>query len=135
MHIQSKLLYSTPVTGTGADLRRLLCPGQVRSGQVRSECLTCTFRASCCSARLSWAQVPTFAGSSVRDRSGQVRSGQVRGPGQDIYQKRIVITVLIEVNTLIQSVTDLDGLWRLSGEHRYNQVLSETRHSGNISTS
>ena len=30
--------------------------------QVRSECLTCTFRASCCSARLSWAQVPTFAG-------------------------------------------------------------------------
>ena len=30
----------------------------VRSGQVRSECLTCTFRASCCSARLSRAQVP-----------------------------------------------------------------------------
>ena len=28
--------------------------GQVRSGQ----CLTCTFRASCCSARLSRAQVP-----------------------------------------------------------------------------
>ena len=27
-------------------------------GQVRSECLTCTFRASCCSTRLSWAQVP-----------------------------------------------------------------------------
>ena len=26
-----------------------------RSGQVRSECLTCTFRASCCSARLSRA--------------------------------------------------------------------------------
>ena len=33
----------------------------------RSECLTCTFRASCCSARLSRAQVPTFAVSSVRD--------------------------------------------------------------------
>ena len=31
---------------------------KVRSGQVRSECLTCTFRASCCSARLSRAQVP-----------------------------------------------------------------------------
>ena len=30
---------------------------QVRSGQVRSECLTCTFRASCCSARLSRALV------------------------------------------------------------------------------
>ena len=28
----------------------------VRSGQVRSECLACTFRASCCSARLSRAQ-------------------------------------------------------------------------------
>ena len=26
---------------------------QVRSGQVRSECLTCTFRVSCCSARLA----------------------------------------------------------------------------------
>ena len=37
------------------------------SGQVRSECLTCTFRESCCSERLSRAQVPTFADSSVRD--------------------------------------------------------------------
>ena len=37
-------------------------------GQVMSECLTCTFRASCCSARLSRAQVPAFANSSVRDR-------------------------------------------------------------------
>ena len=36
--------------------------------QVRSECLTCIFRASCCSARLSWAQVPAFVDSSVRDR-------------------------------------------------------------------
>ena len=42
---------------------------QVRSGQVRSECLTCTLRASCCSARLSRAQVLAFAGSSVRDRT------------------------------------------------------------------
>ena len=31
--------------------------------QIRSECLTCTFR-----ARLSWAQVPAFTGSSVHDR-------------------------------------------------------------------
>ena len=38
--------------------------------QVRSECLTCTFRASYCSTRLSRAQVPAFAGSSVRDRFG-----------------------------------------------------------------
>ena len=43
--------------------------GDVRSGQVRSECLTCTFRASCCSARLSRAQVPVLASSSVRDRT------------------------------------------------------------------
>ena len=40
----------------------------VRSGQVRSACVTCTFRANYCSARLSRAQVPAFAGSSVRDR-------------------------------------------------------------------
>ena len=40
---------------------------EVRSGQVRSECLRCTFRANCCSVRLSWAQVPAFAGFSVRD--------------------------------------------------------------------
>ena len=36
--------------------------------KVRSECLTCTFRASCCSARLSRAQVPAFTDSSVQDR-------------------------------------------------------------------
>ena len=47
-----------------------IVPTPVRKGQVRSECLTCTFRASCCSARLSRAQVPAFAGSSVRDRGG-----------------------------------------------------------------
>ena len=35
-----------------------------------SQCLTCTFRGSCCSARLSRAQVPAFAGSFVRDRVG-----------------------------------------------------------------
>ena len=37
----------------------------IRLSQVRSECLTCIFRASCCSARLSRTQVPTFTGSSV----------------------------------------------------------------------
>ena len=36
--------------------------------QVRSECLTWTFRASCCNARLSRAQLPASIGSSVRDR-------------------------------------------------------------------
>ena len=51
----------------------LIPPGLIstllRSGQVRSEWLTCTFGASCCSARLSRAQVSDFAGSSVRDRT------------------------------------------------------------------
>ena len=32
-----------------------------RSGQVRSECLKCTFRASCCSVYLSRAQVHTIS--------------------------------------------------------------------------
>ena len=36
--------------------------------QVRPECLTCTFRASCWCTHLSRAQVPAFTGSSVRDR-------------------------------------------------------------------
>ena len=39
------------------------------SYQVRSECLSCTFRASCCSARLSRAQISDIAGSSVRDKT------------------------------------------------------------------
>ena len=42
--------------------------GTVRSGQVRSESIMCTFRASCCSVCLSRAQVSAFASSSVRDR-------------------------------------------------------------------
>ena len=41
--------------------------GCIISVPERSECLTCTFRASCCSARLSQAQVPAFPSSSVRD--------------------------------------------------------------------
>ena len=36
--------------------------------ETGSESSMCTFRASCCSARLSRAQVPTFAGSSAWDR-------------------------------------------------------------------
>ena len=41
--------------------------------QVRSECLMCTFRASCCSARLSRSQVSAFAGT------GNKRGEGVRG--------------------------------------------------------
>ena len=48
-------------------------------GQVRSECLTCTFRASCCSAHLSQAQVLTFVGSSVRDRGKKGGAGSIGG--------------------------------------------------------
>ena len=46
------------------------------SGQVRSECLTCSFRASCCSARLLRVQEPAFAGSSVQDRKKRGREGK-----------------------------------------------------------
>ena len=41
-------------------------------GQIRSECLTCTFRTSCCSTRLSQAQVQAFASSSCQ---GQGKEG------------------------------------------------------------
>ena len=44
------------------------CTYLLALGQVWSECLTCTFRASCCSARLSRVRVPAFVGSSVWDR-------------------------------------------------------------------
>ena len=39
-----------------------------RSGQVKSECLTCMFRKSCCSARLSRTQILAFASFSVHDK-------------------------------------------------------------------
>ena len=52
---------------------------KVRLGQVRSECLTCTFRASCCSACMSRAQVPAFTGPSVRDRKKKRGGKGVRG--------------------------------------------------------
>ena len=53
--------------------------GQVRTGQIRSEGLTWTFRESCCSARLSRAQIPSFTGSSVRDRKN--KGGRSKGGG------------------------------------------------------
>ena len=40
----------------------------VRSGQVRSECLTCTFRRSCCGTRLSRTQVPASGTGTKRGR-------------------------------------------------------------------
>ena len=58
--------------------------------QVRSECLSCTFRASCCNARLSRALVPVFfAGYSVRDREkkrdggGAAYTGEYKGVQAD----------------------------------------------------
>ena len=50
------------------------------SHQVGLECLTCTFRASCCSARLSRAQVRAFTGSSVQDRKKKGGGGRKGGP-------------------------------------------------------
>ena len=71
---QSTTLTSTHTTTISALRRCFSCFLSERrnsdrtSGQVRSVCLTCTSRASCCSAHLSRTQVPAFAGSSVRDR-------------------------------------------------------------------
>ena len=39
-----------------------------------SECLTCAFRESCCSARLSRAQVPAFVGSCPGEDSSPLVS-------------------------------------------------------------
>ena len=54
----------TEVTIKSFDLLVFNFVVHTRSGQ----CLTCTFRASCCNARLSRAQVQGFAGSSAQDR-------------------------------------------------------------------
>ena len=69
---------STHVTGTGTDLRRFLCPGQVRSGQVR------VFNVYIQSKLLSRTPV-TGTGTGLRRFlfPGQVRSGQVRS-GQSV---------------------------------------------------
>ena len=53
---------------TGTVFKIPVKPKQLRSGQVRV--FNCTFRASCCNARLSRAQVLAFAGSFVMDRTG-----------------------------------------------------------------
>ena len=82
--VYGPVLDPTSLTGTNYQYLQSVRSGQVRSGQVRSECLTCTFRASCCSTRLSWAHVPAFTGSSVRDRKkkgGGSKGEGVRGGG------------------------------------------------------
>ena len=65
------------------------------SGQVRSECLTCTFRASCCrasccSARLSRAQVSAFRVflSGTGEKRGEgVRGGPLALAGTREYEQ------------------------------------------------
>ena len=52
----------------------------------------CTFRASCCSARLSRAQVPTFTGSSVQDRK---KKGGTTYKGVRAVQLELVVGDLI----------------------------------------
>ena len=64
--------------GQGVTYSLCSSKGQVRSGQ----CLTCTFRASCCSARLSRAQVTAFAGSSVWNR-------KKKGGGEGVRRDRL----------------------------------------------
>ena len=70
-----------------------------RSGQVRSECLMCRFRASYCSARLSRAQVPAFTGSSVRDR--KKRKGG--GGGGETSSTNLVLSKFSTNSRLISS--------------------------------
>ena len=67
---------SLAMSVTESDVEGLHCTsGQVRSGQVRSECLTCTFRASCCSARLSRVQLPFHSPGQKKKRSGDKGGG------------------------------------------------------------
>ena len=49
--------------------------------QVRSDSLKCTFRASCCSACLSRAQVSAFTGSSVWDKRKKGAGNEWGGGG------------------------------------------------------
>ena len=63
--------------------------------QVRSECLTCTFRASCCSACLSRAQVPAFAGPLSRTGNASMTQNNVILPtrpvrGLPLSQDRLI---------------------------------------------
>ena len=69
--------------GVGAGVRcaPLIDTAHRDLGQVKSECIKCTFRPSCCSARLSRAQVPAFADSSVRDRKINGMCGGSKGGG------------------------------------------------------
>ena len=68
---------ATAPSGPVRPYRRLFLCLKSEAGQVRTECLTCTFRASCCSARLSRAQVPAFADSSIRDSHGMTTQGRL----------------------------------------------------------
>ena len=71
-----------------------LMPRLVRSGQVRSECLTCTFKSSCCSARLSRAQVPG-GGEGVRgDRLHWRAQGSTSSPTGISSRRRVVSGVM-----------------------------------------
>ena len=80
MHNQSRLLQRTFVVGASSDLGQPFHPRQTknvslstRSGQVRSECLTYIFRASCCSARLSRVSIYWISRSRPL---GSVRFGE-----------------------------------------------------------
>ena len=61
--------------------------GQVRSGQVRSECLTCTSRAICCSARLSRTQVPVPLSWIGKKRGGESKGGPPALVGTREYEQ------------------------------------------------
>ena len=76
----------TLIQGLVTPLLKRMENGNPVLGQVRSEFLTCTFRASCCSARLSWAHAPgqETMGSACSDRYKGIRAVRlesVRGGG------------------------------------------------------
>ena len=56
---------------TPYDTKSVICLN-LAHGEVK-ESLTCTFRASCCSARLSWPQMSAFANSL--SRTGKKKGG------------------------------------------------------------
>ena len=57
---------------------------------VISDCLTCTFRASCCSARLSRTQILSFACSSVRDKT----------KSEALYYRAVLCALLAKMQTI-----------------------------------
>ena len=91
----------------------------------------CTFRASCCSARLSRAQVPGFAGSTVRDREkkgGGSKRGACSGGYKGVRADRpeLVAGGGLQINTNIHCYLQLYGIRYIVTDN------SDDRKEGNV---